>query len=225
MFDRRAIHEKITFGHYKCAGRKFTEKEYPSILVFSCPHSQYGCMQDPTKYQLFQQAFYKYYEPLCRYAFTLVKEYEASEDIVQETFLRIWEKKQELVGTNGLNFYLFGAVRNNCLSFLEKKKKNIISELRGEEEAVMPVDRRPEEDSEKDYDTLLKEAMDQLPPKCREVFVLSRVSDLTYQQISETLGISVKTVENQMGKALKILRSFIRGKQASIIPLALLFLS
>lgn len=181
-------------------------------------------MSDQTKYQLFQQAFYKYYEPLCRYAFALVKEYDSCEDIVQETFLRVWEKKQELVGTNDLNFYLFGAVRNNCLSFLEKKQKNIISELTGDEVADPPMEKAPEKESGKDYNTLLQEAMDNLPPKCREVFVLSRVSGLTYQQISETLDISVKTVENHMGKALRILRSFIRGKQACLVPLALYFL-
>lgn len=181
-------------------------------------------MQDPNKYQLFQQAFYQYYEPLCRYAYTLVKEYDSCEDIVQETFLRVWEKKQELIGTDSLNFYLFGAVRNNCLSFLEKRQKHIISELRGEEVAEMPIEKNPAMDTGKDYHTLLQEAMENLPPKCREVFVLSRVSDLTYQQISEALDISVKTVENHMGKALRILRSYIRGKQVCLAALALLFL-
>jgi RNA polymerase sigma-70 factor (family 1) len=181
-------------------------------------------MQDQTKYQLFQQAFYQHYEPLCRYANTLVKEYDSCEDIVQETFLRVWEKKQELIGTDGLNFYLFGAVRNNCLSFLEKRQKNIISEFRGEELAEMPVEKSPGMDTGKDYNTLLQEAMEHLPPKCREVFVLSRVSDLTYQQISDTLNISIKTVENHMGKALRILRSFVRGKQVCILTLTLLFL-
>ncbi|MBO9562440.1 MAG: RNA polymerase sigma-70 factor [Niastella sp.] len=181
-------------------------------------------MQDPTKYQLFQEAFHSYYEQLCRYAFALTKEYDSSEDIVQEVFLRVWEKKQELIGTKELNFYVFGAVRNNCLSFLEKKRKNMVSELKGQEVADAPMERDPEKESGKDYNTLLQEALQQLPPKCREVFVLSRISDLTYQQISETLDISVKTVENHMGKALRILRTFIRGKNVSIIPLTLFFL-
>jgi RNA polymerase sigma-70 factor (ECF subfamily) len=182
-------------------------------------------MSAQNTYQQFQEAFYAQYEPLCRYAYTLVKDYDACEDIVQETFLKIWEKKQELIGTDGLNFYLFRAVRNNCLSFLEKKQKTIISTLRDEDVADMPGEKElATTDTGKDYDTLLKEAMDNLPPKCREVFILSRVSDLTYQQISETLDISVKTVENHMGKALRILRSFIRGKQTFILALSLLFL-
>jgi RNA polymerase sigma factor (sigma-70 family) len=78
---------------------------------------------------------------------------------------------------------------------------------------------RPTHGPEADYDTLLKNALQNLPPKCREVFVLSRVSGLTYQQISSSLGISIKTVENQMCKALKILRTYIKQKQVSILLL------
>ncbi|WP_315817167.1 hypothetical protein [Paraflavitalea speifideaquila] len=79
--------------------------------------------------------------------------------------MKIWEKKQELIGTVGLNFYLFRAVRNNCLSFLEKKQKNIISTLRDEDVADLPGEKdRATVDTGKDYDTLLKEAMDNLSP-------------------------------------------------------------
>ena len=74
-------------------------------------------------YRVFQEIFNKQYEPLCKYAFTLVKEQHSCEDIVQETFLRVWEKKQNLIGSEELTWYLFTAVRNNCLSFLEKKQK------------------------------------------------------------------------------------------------------
>ena len=77
---------------------------------------------------------------------------------------------------------------------------------------------------ETDFDTLLKAALENLPPKCREVFILSRVSNLTYKQISDTLGISIKTVENQMGKALKILRAYIRQKQEIPAIVSILFM-
>lgn len=180
-------------------------------------------MQEKSTYQLFQQAFNEQYQPLCRYAFTLVKDREACEDIVQETFLRVWEKRKDLIGTEGLNFYLFRAIRNNCLSFLEHKQKHAASELRSVDLADAPGDTNREKENGKDFPTLLNEAIENLPPKCREVFVLSRVSDLSYQQISDTLDISVKTVENHMGKALKILRSFVRSKQACLAPLALIF--
>jgi RNA polymerase sigma-70 factor (family 1) len=171
-------------------------------------------MQEPEQlYRLFQETFYKYYEPLCKYAFTIVKEPHSCEDIVQETFLRVWEKKQNLIGSDELTWYLYTAIRNNCLSFLYKKQKTVLGEFNGREEIETPGERPITNAPETDYDTLLKKALENLPPRCREVFVLSRVSNLTYKQISDSLGISIKTVENQMGKALKILRSYIRQNQ------------
>lgn len=182
-------------------------------------------MQAPEQlYRLFQETFYKYYEPLCKYAFTIVKEPHSCEDIVQETFLRVWEKKQNLIGSEELTWYLYTAIRNNCLSFLEKKQKTVLGDFNGQEVIETPGERPQPNIKEADYDTLLKNALDNLPPKCREVFVLSRVSNLTYKQISESLGISIKTVENQMGKALKILRAYIRQKQGSPVIACIIFL-
>jgi RNA polymerase sigma-70 factor (ECF subfamily) len=182
-------------------------------------------MQEPEQlYQIFQEIFYKYYEPLCKYAFTIVKEPHSCEDIVQETFLRIWEKKQNLIGSEELTWYLYTAIRNNCLSFLEKKQKTVLGDFNGQEIIDTPGESPAPLATEADYDTLLKKALENLPPKCREVFVLSRVSNLTYKQISDSLGISIKTVENQMGKALKILRSYIRQKQGLPVILCIIFL-
>jgi RNA polymerase sigma-70 factor (family 1) len=178
-------------------------------------------------YQQFKESFSRLYAPLCRYALTLVKEPHISEDIVQESFLRVWEKRQDLVGTDGLRYYLYTAVRNNCLTFLEKQQKTATDTLTGHEAAEAPAEPAEQPATEVDYNTLFKNAVDQLPPRCREVFVLSRVSGLTYQQIGDTLGISVKTVENQMGKALKMLRNFIRQKQSymGVPPLIVSFLT
>jgi RNA polymerase sigma-70 factor (family 1) len=182
-------------------------------------------MQEPEKlYRLFQETFYKYYEPLCKYAFTIVKEPHSCEDIVQETFLRVWEKKQNLIGSEELTWYMYTAIRNNCLSFLEKNKKTVLGDYNGQEIIETPGERPTPSPKEADYDTLLKNALENLPPKCREVFVLSRVSNLTYKQISDSLGISIKTVENQMGKALKILRSYIRQKQGLPAIACIIFL-
>jgi RNA polymerase sigma-70 factor (family 1) len=185
-------------------------------------------MQEPEQlYRLFQEIFYKHYEPLCKYAFTIVKEPHSCEDIVQETFLRIWEKKQNLIGSEELTWYMYTAIRNNCLSFIEKKQKTVLGDFNGQEIIDTPGERPSPTAKETDYDTLLKEALTNLPPKCREVFVLSRVSNLTYKQIGDSLGISIKTVENQMGKALKILRAYIKQKQGipAIISIFLMFLT
>ena len=183
-------------------------------------------LKEQSLYDQFQEAFYLYYDPLCQYAYNLVKEKHACEDIVQEIFLRIWEKKQELIGTVELRFYLYTAVRNNSLTHIEKSRKLMITELSGEEQATAPPEPdRHQQHPVRDYNSLLEDALAQLPVKCREVFVLSRISKLTYQQIADTLDISIKTVENQMSKALRILRGFIRDRQVHIISFMLFLYS
>src|SRR5687767_266723 len=113
-------------------------------------------MQDPDiLYRSFRDAFHTHYQPLCQYAFTIVKEMHSCEDIVQETFLRIWEKKQNLIGSGELPFYLYTAIRNNCLTYLEKRQKTILRDIEVQELNEAPAE-RPVPGPETDYDTLLK---------------------------------------------------------------------
>ena len=179
--------------------------------------------EEKALYQSFHQAFIQHYESLCQYAFALVKESQAAEDIVQEIFVRVWEKKKELVGSPDIKFYLFTAVRNNCITYAQKNKRSPVTSLTGQEIAIAPSIPLPEKKKEKTFEELLEEGLDRLPPRCREVFVLSRMSKLTYQQIADTLGISVKTVENQMGKALSVLRAYVKEKQVNFVGLPLIF--
>ncbi|MCW3091216.1 MAG: polymerase sigma-70 factor [Ferruginibacter sp.] len=180
--------------------------------------------KDLPLYQLFQQVFYEQYKTLCQYAYTFIKDTDACEDIVQDLFMKVWEKKKDLLGKNEIRFYLFTAVRNNCLTNLAKKRKSVVNELTGQEMDGEPVDFPLEGKPEVDFTALLAEAFERLPPKCRAVFVMSRVGKLTYQQIADASGISIKTVENQMGKALGIMRVFIKEKQVHFIQ-TILFLS
>lgn len=170
-------------------------------------------------YNQFQRVFEQYYNALCNYAFTFLKDLSSSEDIVQEVFARVWEKRQDLITSDTIRFYLFAAVRNNCLTHLKKEKKAAIVELSDYDVAEEQIAFSQEVKPEADYKMLLAAAMDQLPDKCREVFVLSRMSKQSYKEISDTLGISVKTVENQIGKALKILRAFLKEKNALFLML------
>ncbi len=179
--------------------------------------------KDQALYHSFRLAFLQYYEPLCQYAISLVKEQQTCEDIVQEIFLRVWEKKKDMIGKEELKFYLYTAVRNNCITWSQKNKKSPVTGLTGQEANADLTDMPLEKGKEQDFDRLLTEGLDRLPPKCREVFILSRMSKLTYQQIADTLGISIKTVENQMGKALAILRAFIKEKQITLVGLISIF--
>jgi len=163
-------------------------------------------------YQRFETAFADLYGPLCNFAFTYVKDLEVCEDIVQEVFTRIWERRKDLLLTDSIRFYLFTAVRNNCISHLRHEKSSGARAWVDGDEDSYPVIPAKEINDKTDYQQLLQEAINELPGKCREIFVLSRISNLKYKEIAEVLGISVKTVENQVGKALRHMRGFLKKK-------------
>lgn len=173
-------------------------------------------------YHQFQKVFEQYYNVLCNYAFSFLKELPSSEDIVQEVFVRVWEKKQDIITSDTIRFYLFTAVRNNCLTHLQKEKKAAIVELNDYDAADEQISFSHEVKAETDYKAQLADAMDELPPKCREVFMLSRMSRQSYKEIAESLHISVKTVENQIGKALKILRVYVKEHKIFLILLIII---
>lgn len=156
----------------------------------------------------FEQVFRQHYQSLCSYAHNFLQDQEASEDLVQDVFIKIWESGKMEIGIDKIKFYLFTAVRNNCLTRLQKIKKNIIREIQ-DEDAVEEISLKIDDNEKgKNPKELVSMALGQLPPKCREVFMLSRLSGFSYRQIAESQEISVKTVENQMGKAISILKKF-----------------
>jgi RNA polymerase sigma-70 factor (family 1) len=158
--------------------------------------------------QIFKQIFASEYSRLCRYALSYVQDEQTAEDVVQETFVKIWETKKEILTQPHIRFYLVTAVRNNCISLLRKQKS---SNERYAEELPEPDPEpfftRTEQVQQLDEQKKrILDALNRLPPKCKEVFMLVKMQELTYQQAADSLDISVKTVENHMGKALKILR-------------------
>lgn len=166
----------------------------------------------------FETLFRQHYRQLCSYAYTFLKDVVSSEDIVQEVFIKIWENQKMNIGNDNLKFYLFTAVRNNCLTRLQKNKKGFLEELK-DEDNYDEIRLRIDDEKTTNPKTLIAKALDQLPPKCREVFLLSRISGLTYQQVADSLGISVKTVENQMGKAIRLLKVFAKDNKIYFVVL------
>ncbi len=146
----------------------------------------------------FESLFRKLYLPLGMYALRIVDDADVAEDMVQDAFTKAWTFIDE--GGKILNFssFMYRSVHNVCLSY-----------LRGKEE-MLGEDSIPEVD-EDDIDTSLRDAkiwkaIDNLPAKCREIFLMSKRDGLTNQEIAEELGISIKTVKNQMTKAFSRLR-------------------
>lgn len=132
----------------------------------------------------------------------------AAEDVVQDTFIKVWEGKRELITSPDIRYYLVTAVRNNCISALRKAKSSLLQypeyAPEGEPEPFITIMQHHEE--LKEQQKKLSDALNALPAKCREVFLLVKMQGMSYKQTAETLGISVKTVEAQMGKALRMLR-------------------
>lgn len=164
-------------------------------------------------YKQFQRVFEQYYNPLCKYAFSFIKEKDVCEDIVQDVFARIWETRRDIVVADGVKFYLFAAVRNNCLTHLRREQRlPVYSLTEMDMEDTWPATGAEINCGDPvNYKALLSQGIDQLPPKCKEVFLLSHLGDLSNQQVADNLGISIKTVNNQLWKALKFLKTFAKN--------------
>jgi len=167
----------------------------------------------------FEMLFRTYYQPLCNYAFTFVQDRDEAEEIVQSTFLNIWEKRENLSIHTGVKPYLYAMVRNACLNVLKHEKikqQHATMEMAIAERSIESVARTV---IASELEAKIHDAMDHLPEQCRLIFKLSRFEDLKYAEIAEQLSISIKTVENQMGKALRIMREQLRDYLPLLIVL------
>jgi RNA polymerase sigma-70 factor (ECF subfamily) len=154
----------------------------------------------------FDAIFRAHYSHLVTFAQGLLRDRAPAEDAAQEVMLELWRRRAELVIHESLRAYLLRATRNRALNQLRhaKVERNAEPQLVGEESISAAGDGRL---VAAELRHALTAAVAELPPACREVFELSRAHGLRYAEIASTLGISIKTVESQMGKALRHLRS------------------
>jgi RNA polymerase sigma-70 factor (ECF subfamily) len=156
--------------------------------------------------KIFESLFRSSYVSLVRYARTLMKDQDTAEEIVQDLFFRIWKDKEKIKIESSLNGYLFRSVHNRCLHHIEH---NRVVERHAEE-----MSNRPSESQESPSDILnykelqakIASILEQLPERCGKIFYMSRFEGLKYHEIAEKLSVSVKTVESNMGRALKEFR-------------------
>jgi RNA polymerase sigma-70 factor, ECF subfamily len=154
----------------------------------------------------FEMIFKEYYQPLCRYAQSFLGDRDEAEEVVQASFTTFWEKRSAMEVSSSLRAYLYQTVRNRCLNVIKHEK---IKQLHvAHEGRVMSSTHESVSDTvhAKELEQRIFAAIQQLPEQCRLVFNLSRFEELRYQEIATQLNISVKTMENQMGKALKVMR-------------------
>lgn len=157
--------------------------------------------------QVFCSLFKTHFKRLRNYAFTFVGDEHLAEDIVQTIFLKLWERIEVLNFSDSIPAYLYRAVYNESLNTLKHSKIKKIYHVWLHRFMKDRTDPSPLKIQLDELEQRLGSAINDLPQQCRTIFQLSRFEGLRYRDIASRLGISVKTVENQMGKALRILRT------------------
>src|SRR5215470_848138 len=155
----------------------------------------------------FEQVFKTHYKNLHAYAFTMLKDEDEAEETVQQVFFKLWERSEHLSFSGPIAAYLYRAVHNECLNFLKHQKVKAGHQLHVAYSMKNKTEHGQGKMMRKELENKFRDALNELPEQCRTVFQLSRFEDMKYKDIAEKLDISVKTVENHMGKALKLLRT------------------
>lgn len=164
----------------------------------------------------FKYFFDRYYNDLCNFVNIYLHDPVLSEEIVQDIFVYFWENKGKLKINTSVKSYLYSASKFKSLNLLRdtKNQKRIVKNL-GKTEQIQKTELADSEIDVEEFKKILDAAIDQLAPKCREIFLLSKQEERSNKEIADRLGISIKTVENQMTIALKKLREYLnpfRGK-------------
>jgi RNA polymerase sigma-70 factor (ECF subfamily) len=157
-----------------------------------------------------------YNKPLYAYAITLTKDEPMAQDILQNVFLKTWEKRTRLNITKSLQNYLFKAVYNEFINQYRKNKSNLLLEQKYFDSLDKVVQEDENSFTEKAIKYIISEIQN-LPPKCKEVFLLSRKEGLTNMEIASYLDISIKSVEAHIQKGFHILREKIGNKIDGIL--------
>jgi RNA polymerase sigma-70 factor (ECF subfamily) len=158
---------------------------------------------------LYKELFEREYANACRFALSFLTDTHMAEDAVQDVFIKLWEQKPEMLSSPGIKYYLITSVRNKCISILrEQKSKGVFypeNAPESHEEHLTPLHHKENLSLQ---ERKIADALGQLPPVCREVFLMVKLHGLSYKQAAEQLEVSVKTIENHMGKALRIFREY-----------------
>jgi RNA polymerase sigma-70 factor (ECF subfamily) len=150
-----------------------------------------------------EELFRYNYRPLCLYALHYLGDSDMAEDVVQECFATLWEKLEAGLAVANRRAYLYMTVRNRCLDQLRRKGMQTESLKPYDTYGIIDDDDAQERSQ---IEARLWTAIDSLPEKCREVFLMSKRDGLKYEEIATELGISENTVRNQISKALKVLK-------------------
>ena len=151
----------------------------------------------------FEMLFKERFASLCNYANKLLLDRSSAEDAVQQVFSKLWEKRSQITIDTSIKSYLYRATYNTCMNEIKRNQK---LHVLGSEDQVYDMQQADVRTRVNDLEKHVNLGLEQLPEKCRAIFVMSRYERMKYKEIADLLEISIKTVENQMGKALKMMR-------------------
>ena len=159
----------------------------------------------------FEAYFRRLYLPLGMYALRIVDDADVAEDMVQDAFLNTWERLEGGLEISNFKAFMYRSVRNECLSYLSSLKEKVGEEF---------IPEAGEEEIDTSFrDARIWKAIDELPEKCRDIFLMSKRDGYSNEEIADELGISIKTVKNQMTKAFSRLREALNsGHKPFFLP-------
>lgn len=156
--------------------------------------------------RLIETLFREHYQGLCRYAYSILKNQEEAEEVVQQLFVKLWEKRHDLEIWKDVKSYLYRSTYNASLNELKRKKRHTMYVTANQENGFQSDSDTSSKIMSSELEMHIEKAIQTLPTKCAEVFRMSRFNEFSYKEIAEKLDISIKTVENHIGKALKLMR-------------------
>lgn len=163
----------------------------------------------------FEELYITYYEKLCVYLLSYTSDKKLVEDVVQDTFITIWKKRQDIEISDSIKSYLYRAVYNKMIDTFRKSKKvdSMLSEY-----FHTALVRAADSDTDHQTNRLkrLNDCIDQLPSRCKKVFVANKISLKKYQEVADDLEISLKTVEGHITRAFKLIRECMDDKSKKV---------
>ena len=154
----------------------------------------------------FDRVYLEHYAALHHYAYTLLEDSAHADEMVQDVFLKILERNEPVSIHTSLKAYLYRSVHNECMNYFKHQKVKQKYWQRNMHETDNHTDHALNKLQYREFEQRLLKAINELPGQCRIIFQMSRFDELKYAEIATQLGISIKTVDNQMVKALKRLR-------------------
>ncbi|MDL2228192.1 RNA polymerase sigma-70 factor [Bacteroidales bacterium OttesenSCG-928-K03] len=153
----------------------------------------------------FEMIFKEWYSALCEYAFSILQNDDDTQDVVQKFFCKFWDKREQIEIHTSIKSYLYRSIHNDCMNVIKQRKTR--ADYINYSVQEIDINYTDNNIITNELNVNIQNAIEKLPPRCKEVFLLSRINNLSYSEISRTMDISVGTVETQMVKALKFLRN------------------